>query len=242
VGPELLRSGNRSERPGPEPRHMFTHFTLGTNDRPRAEAFYATVLPPLGLELVKSVEDFFAYAVDEQEPPWLVINRPFDGLPATWSNGFHIALLARDEAAVNLPKDREFNTESYDYIQDNPFLAAVREPLSTFSIDVDTASYSNLRRFLDQGVLPPKDAVRIEEMVNYFSYDYSPPSGEVPFSVHVETASAPWRPAHRLLRIGLKGREIASEQRPAANLVFLIDVSGSMEPSTGTHRRAVGGA
>ncbi len=79
---------------------MFTHFTLGTNDRPRAEAFYAAVLPPLGLELVKSVEDFFAYAADEQEPPWLVINRPFDGLPATWSNGFHIALLARDEAAV----------------------------------------------------------------------------------------------------------------------------------------------
>ena len=79
---------------------MFTHFTLGTNDRPRAEAFYAAVMPALGLKLVKSVEDFFAYAADAQAPPWLVINRPFDGLPATWGNGFHVALLAKDEAAV----------------------------------------------------------------------------------------------------------------------------------------------
>lgn len=79
---------------------MFTHFTFGTNDRPRAEAFYAVVLPTLGLKLVKSVEGFFAFARDEKEPPWIVINLPFDGLPATWSNGFHVALLARDEAAV----------------------------------------------------------------------------------------------------------------------------------------------
>ncbi len=79
---------------------MFTHFTLGTNDRPRAEAFYAATLPPLGLRLVKSVDDFFAYGPDQQSPPWLVISSPFDGLPATWSNGFHIALRARDEAAV----------------------------------------------------------------------------------------------------------------------------------------------
>jgi len=79
---------------------MFTHFTLGTNDRPRAEAFYAAVMPLLGLKLVKSVEAFFAYGADEQAPPWLVINPPFDALPATWSNGFHIALRAKDEAAV----------------------------------------------------------------------------------------------------------------------------------------------
>ncbi len=79
---------------------MFTHFTLGTNDRPRAEAFYAAVMPPLGLKLVKSVETFFAYGSEESAPPWLVINPPFDGLPATWSNGFHIALRASDEAAV----------------------------------------------------------------------------------------------------------------------------------------------
>ena len=79
---------------------MFTHFTFGTNDRPRTEAFYAAVLPTLGLKLVKSVEGFFAYARDEAEPPWIVINPPFDGLPATWSNGFHVALMASDEAAV----------------------------------------------------------------------------------------------------------------------------------------------
>ena len=81
---------------------MFTHFTLGTNDRQRSEAFYATVLPALGFKLVKSVETFFAYGTDQQAPPWLVINSPFDGLPATWSNGFHIALRAKDESAVRV--------------------------------------------------------------------------------------------------------------------------------------------
>ena len=103
-------------------------------------------------------------------------------------------------------------------------------PLATFSIDVDTAAYANLRRFLVNGMLPPKDAVRIEEMVNYFSYDYPGPKGKEPFSAQVEVAQAPWNLEHRLVRIGLKGREIALDRRPASNLVFLIDVSGSMQP------------
>jgi Ca-activated chloride channel homolog len=122
------------------------------------------------------------------------------------------------------------NTEAYDQIVENPFKDVVGNPLSTFSIDVDTASYSNMRRFLNQNALPPKGAVRIEELVNYFSYDYSPPDGEDPFSAHVEVAACPWNTKHRLARIGLKGWEMKKDERPASNLVFLIDVSGSMEP------------
>ena len=125
----------------------------------------------------------------------------------------------------------EFNTETYSQITDNPFLAASENPLSTFSIDVDTASYAIVRRFLNEHRLPPKDAVRIEEMINYFTYDYRPPTGEDPFSVNVEIAGCPWNSEHRLARVGLKGREIAQDKRPPSNLVFLIDVSGSMRPA-----------
>ncbi len=128
-----------------------------------------------------------------------------------------------------LPAPTELNTESYDRIYENPFLLARRNPLSTFSIDVDTASYSNVRRFLNQHQLPPRGAVRIEELVNYFTYDYPPPEGDVPFSVQVEVAGCPWNPANRLARIGLKGKVVSEEERPAANLVFLLDVSGSMQ-------------
>jgi Ca-activated chloride channel family protein len=125
----------------------------------------------------------------------------------------------------------EFNTESYAQIVDNPFLAVSENPLSTFSIDVDTASYSIMRRFINDHQLPPRDAVRIEEMINYFPYGYDPPLGEHPFSAGIEIAGCPWNDEHRLVRVGLKGREIAPDKRPAANLVFLIDVSGSMEPA-----------
>ncbi len=122
-----------------------------------------------------------------------------------------------------------FNTEAYDHIVDNPFLAVARNPLSTFSIDVDTASYSNVRRFLTEGRLPPAGAVRIEELINYFTYDDPPPQDDVPFSVNIEVAECPWNADHRLARIGLKGREVPREERPTSNLVFLIDVSGSMD-------------
>ncbi len=126
---------------------------------------------------------------------------------------------------------RDFNTAGYDYFEENPFLAAGSNPLSTFSIDVDTASYANVRRFLNSGTLPPKDAVRIEEMVNYFSYDYPKPEGSEPFSINLDVAGCPWQPEHRLVRIGLRGREVAADQRGPSNLVFLLDVSGSMEPA-----------
>jgi Ca-activated chloride channel family protein len=122
----------------------------------------------------------------------------------------------------------ESNTETYDRIVENAFLNAREQPLSTFAVDVDTASYANVRRFLNQQTLPPPGAVRIEEMVNYFRYDYLPPTDEHPFAVHTEVATCPWEPRHRLVRIGLKGREIEAQNRPRCNLVFLLDVSGSM--------------
>jgi len=125
-----------------------------------------------------------------------------------------------------------FNTEAYDAIVDNAFLKAKQNPLSTFSIDVDTASYSNTRRFLNSGSLPPKDSVRIEELINYFTYNYEPPKDDKPFAVHTEVGACPWNAERQLVRIGLKGKEIALDNRPKSNLVFLIDVSGSMgEPN-----------
>jgi Ca-activated chloride channel family protein len=120
--------------------------------------------------------------------------------------------------------------EGYSPIVENAYKDPKKDPLSTFAVDVDTSSYSNVRRFLTQGMLPPKDAVRVEELVNYFPYAYPPPArkGGEPFSVNVEVASCPWDDGHRLARIGIKGREVDLASRPSSNLVFLIDVSGSM--------------
>jgi Ca-activated chloride channel family protein len=122
----------------------------------------------------------------------------------------------------------QWNTEEYDGINENIFHDAVRNPLSTFSIDVDAASYSNVRRFINNGQRPPKDAVRIEEMINYFDYDYSQPTSEHPFNIITEISTAPWNAKHKLVHIGLQGRIIPTDNLPASNLVFLIDVSGSM--------------
>ena len=134
----------------------------------------------------------------------------------------------RPEDPVRPDARQNFNTEAYAYAKDNDFLRVKGNELSTFSIDVDTAAYANVRRFLAAHSRPPRDAVRIEELVNYFPYQYSPPAGAVPFAASLEVAGAPWKPGHRLVRIGLKGREVSDAARPAANLVFLIDVSGSM--------------
>ncbi len=118
--------------------------------------------------------------------------------------------------------------ENYAMIQDNTFLKVANEPLSTFSVDVDKASYTNVRRFLTQGYLPPQDAVRIEEMVNYFKYDYPQPDSEHPFSIQTEYTDCPWNASHKLVHIGIQGKEIEMETAPPNNLVFLLDVSGSM--------------
>jgi Ca-activated chloride channel family protein len=118
--------------------------------------------------------------------------------------------------------------ERYAEITENPFLDVSRAPLSTFSIDVDTASYANVRRYLNDGQLPPKDAVRIEELVNYFEYDYLQPIGDAPFSVNTEVADASWNRKHKIVSIGLQGKKVALDDVPPSNLVFLLDVSGSM--------------
>ncbi|WP_240732509.1 YfbK domain-containing protein [Flavobacterium alkalisoli] len=119
--------------------------------------------------------------------------------------------------------------EEYEMFEENKFENPAVTPLSTFSIDVDNASYTNVRRFLNNGQTVPKDAVRVEEMINFFKYSYPQPKGDVPFSINTEYSDAPWNPKHKLLKIGLKGLEIPTEDLPASNFVFLIDVSGSMD-------------
>jgi Ca-activated chloride channel family protein len=142
---------------------------------------------------------------------------------------------AREEPPRPLPNDRGEpggDREQYDRIEDNPFLAVASNPRSTFSVDVDAASYGNVRRFLMQGQRPPADAVRIEELVNYFPYALPAPRGEDPIAITTEVAPAPWRPEHRLVRVALKARPIDVAELPPSNLVFLVDVSGSMnEPN-----------
>ena len=131
-----------------------------------------------------------------------------------------------DQADAEPPAE---SGEGYNPIDENPFKRVVDNPLSTFAIDVDSASYSNVRRFINEGRLPPKDAVRIEELINYFKYDYPQPEGDRPFAITTEVSAAPWNPAHRLVHIGLQGKTIANEKLPPSNLVFLLDVSGSMD-------------
>ncbi len=137
---------------------------------------------------------------------------------------------APSPAPVAIQRSAEMNTESYAHIDENQFLSVADQPLSTFSVDVDTASYANARRFLNGGSLPPKDSIRIEEWLNYFSYDYPNPAGNEPFSLTSEVSACPWNGAHRLVRLGLKTREISQAATPPRNLVFLVDVSGSMMP------------
>jgi len=137
--------------------------------------------------------------------------------------------LVDETRAAQVPQSEVETGEQYTKIIENLFRKADQDPLSTFSIDVDTASYANVRRFLNQNHLPPPDAVRIEEMINYFPYADAPPSGgRDPFAIHVETAACPWNPGHRLARIGIAARAVDQTARPASNLVFLVDVSGSM--------------
>jgi Ca-activated chloride channel family protein len=144
-----------------------------------------------------------------------------------WSDG---PMYARQlEALGHLAQFEPSDREQYGEIEENPFIAVSASPRSTFSIDVDRASYSNVRRFLAEGKAPPRDAVRIEELVNYFPYDYAEPDGSAPLALAAEVGQAPWRTQHRLVRIGLQARRVALGQAPPASFVFLIDVSGSMQ-------------
>ncbi len=149
-----------------------------------------------------------------------------DGYGNATSARFAYMAAANSPQRAN-PHDYE-GTEQYAGIAENRFAEAAKEPLSTFSIDVDAASYANLRRYINRGELPPADAIRTEELVNYFSYDYPKPEGKDPVRITTEVGRCPWNPQNRLVRIGLKAREIPGGNLPASNFVFLIDVSGSM--------------
>lgn len=131
------------------------------------------------------------------------------------------------------PGYRDEGREQYQKLADNPVHAVAETPVSTFSIDVDTGSYANVRRFLNDGQLPPQDAVRLEELVNYFPYAYPLPKGDAPFGINTELATSPWNPETRLLRIAIKASDLRVEELPPANLVFLVDVSGSMDRREG---------
>ncbi|MEO8074341.1 MAG: VWA domain-containing protein [Acidobacteriota bacterium] len=146
----------------------------------------------------------------------------------TYSMNSNMALATPEIKDDGYYNEDETASEKYAEIAENPFLETSRAPLSTFSIDVDTASYANVRRYLNDGMLPPKDAVRIEELVNYFEYDYPQPIGNVPFSVTTEVATAPWNAKHKIVSIGLQGKKVSLDDVPPSNLVFLLDVSGSM--------------
>lgn len=127
------------------------------------------------------------------------------------------------------PFIQEINFEEYEAFKENRFLSAIENPLSTFSLDVDVASYGNIRRMINKGLMPEKEAVRVEEMINYFSYNYPKPTGEHPVRIVTETTVCPWNKKHQIVRMGIKAKEIPSETLPASNFVFLIDVSGSMD-------------
>lgn len=142
------------------------------------------------------------------------------------------SLKAAEEIAIAAQEpmpDQSFNTEEYDVIRENAFKNTLQDPLSTFSIDVDTASYSNVRRYITMNQMPPKDAVRIEEMINYFDYDYPNPTGEHPFSIVTEAGPCPWNSQNMLVHIGIQGKRLDYQDLKPANLVFLVDSSGSME-------------
>jgi Ca-activated chloride channel family protein len=172
-----------------------------------------------------TVEDFNTYTVGYEG--FLVHNKSKGEAEEPMAEKAEIALEPMAEEVLFVPA-QEWNTEQYERIYEQPFLKVLDNPLSTFSIDVDTASYSNVRRFLQGGKLPVKDAVRVEEFINYFSYDYPEPSGDVPFSFNTEISRCPWQEEHLLLHIGLQGKKIPFEDLPPNNLVFLVDVSGSM--------------
>jgi Ca-activated chloride channel homolog len=138
-------------------------------------------------------------------------------------------LIKDEETKIGKADTASFSTEEYEAIVENPFQAVSQSPLSTFSIDVDEASYANVRRYLENGNTPPPGAVRIEEMINYFDYVYPKPTGDDAFSINTEIGECPWNKKHELIHIGLKGKEIPTDNLPSSNFVFLIDVSGSMD-------------
>jgi Ca-activated chloride channel homolog len=175
---------------------------------------FRSVLPRLVALLIAA--QLAACADTNQHPHYSSVMRPMQALSPAPARG-------------GMPEAE--SRERYSQIDDSPVKLVAEAPVSTFSIDVDTGSYSNVRRILNAGQLPPSDAVRVEELINYFPYDYALPTDDRPFAVHTELAPAPWNAERVLLRIGIKGQDVAKASLPPANLVFLVDVSGSMDSS-----------
>ena len=210
-----------------------------------AEHMHMPAIPPLDLAdfdtpsapapaRLESVHHFSSMDLAAARSP-LVMR----GLYESRSSGGRQAALGRASRSQNVAAEARLlpsvaclspSLDDFPERRDSGFIRVADHPLSTFSIDVDTASYAVTRSFLDRGIFPLADAVRIEELINYFTYDYASPAGEDPFAVHLEAAPAPWNPENLLARIALKGRELYEEDRPPLRLVFLIDVSGSMHP------------
>ena len=193
----------------------------------------ASVAPPAEMREAAPAADFSPPAVMDPTPA-SASTTPLALLRALPADGPVVEVQDRLRAIDPQRPDHGvgpgFSGDKHVPITENPFRRVKDEPLSTFSIDVDTASYSKVRMYLlEHGMLPRPDAVRIEELINYFPYHYDPPADETPFAARVEVAECPWAPAHRLVRVGIKGKEVKRDQRPASNLVFLLDVSGSMD-------------
>jgi len=194
----------------------------------------ANKIKTLNIKLEQNVE-LAEYEVVEYDAPLITKDEAsvsYEKITTAYKTKKHrIANNATYSGAYYAPqsiKQDNWNTESYAHISENDFKNVNANPLSTFSIDVDAASYSNMRRFVNNGQIPPADAVRVEEMLNYFSYDYPQPKKEHPFSITTEMSDCPWNTNNKLIHIGLQGKKMDMEELPASNIVFLLDVSGSM--------------
>ncbi len=189
--------------------------------------------PPPDLQTITETTQL-GDAVEVDQAPlagtYTVTVQDANGVSYAWTPDMEKKVQAADY--TDKPEEKEeFNREAYNYIKENEFLRPIEKPLSTFSIDVDVASYGIMRKKLQSGQSVPKDAVRLEELVNYFSYNYPEPKNGQPFSVNTELSTCPWNANHKLLRIGIHGKSIETASLPSSNLVFLIDVSGSMDES-----------
>lgn len=216
-------------------KYVFTNqegkYSITIEDGVQQLQFTCLEYKPLTVKIGKSKVINVSLAQDNQ-----VLNETLIvGHPTKTKNQMKVAvsgvstpLMIRGVSSYSAKNYIQPHTESYASIKENGFQTPFKSPLSTFSIDIDAASYSNVRRFINNGSLPPKDAVRVEEMINYFDYEYPQPKGADPVNIVTEISNAPWNTKHKLVQIGLQGKKIATDNLPASNLVFLIDVSGSM--------------
>nr|WP_315217518.1 von Willebrand factor type A domain-containing protein [uncultured Flavobacterium sp.] len=227
ASPTIVIRGSNSITTGNEPLYIIDGVPVNAND-----------FKQLKPENVKSID-----VLKDAAATTLYGSRASNGvIILTTKNGTHQNLSKKElerklnkleknkkpEEKISPPKPIEVSQEDYDNFVENQFESPKAAPLSTFSIDVDNASYTNVRRFINNGQTVPKDAVRVEEIINFFKYKYPQPQDEHPFSINTEYSDCPWNPKHQLLKIGLQGKNIPTESLPASNLVFLIDVSGSM--------------